>query len=645
VSIAAAGDFPTLNQNTTGSAAKWTTARNIAGNSVDGSANATFANKFLVQGTTDAGLTGAQFLGALSTGILKNTTSTGVVSIAAAGDFPTLNQNTTGSAAKLTTTRAIYGNNFDGSAALTQVIASTYGGTGNGFLKVSGPASSEKTMTVPNANFTVARTDAAQTFTGTQTFSTITSTSVANLPASTYITQLPEQYVPDTLLVWHDGRIYFTTVANLKTVIDSTTGSVPFTKGDYYVATTGSDSNPGTYDEPFLTIQHAVGLLSAGDTLYVRGGTYAPTSTSGNGSYSAVYISSLTGTALNPICIFAYPGEEPIISGTNMTGTGQRNGIQVAYCSYVHLRGITVRGVHEYTTSSPNNPAEGWYGESNEHITMEQCVSTQNGNGFRFDNDCDYIYYTNCDSYDNWDYFGWYSSGGAGGYADGFRCNIAAAMHQYFSGCRAWSNSDDGWDHMAGGGYTEITNCWAFSNGASISGTSGDGDGFKLGFTTRGTESGFQRSVYNCVSAFNGAIAFDESMDEGTAMLMRLYNCTAYSNTNDAGFRFAQPDGTSATTLRNNLAYLNGPTDNRNYEGRARNTEDHNTWDGGVTVTNADFSSIDVSELAAARKTDGSLPDVTFLHLVTGSDLIDKGVDVGISYLGTAPDLGAFEKQ
>ena len=44
--------------------------------------------------------------------------------------FPTLNQNTTGSAATLTTPRAIYGNSFDGSAALTQAITGTYGGTG-----------------------------------------------------------------------------------------------------------------------------------------------------------------------------------------------------------------------------------------------------------------------------------------------------------------------------------------------------------------------------------------------------------------------------------------------------------------------------------------------------------------------------------
>lgn len=108
--------FPTLNQSTTGSAAKWTTARNLAGNAVDGSANVAFSNAFVVQGTADTGLSGAQFLGALATGIVKNTTTTGVLSIAVAGDFPTLNQNTTGSAAKWTTARNLAGNSVDGSA-------------------------------------------------------------------------------------------------------------------------------------------------------------------------------------------------------------------------------------------------------------------------------------------------------------------------------------------------------------------------------------------------------------------------------------------------------------------------------------------------------------------------------------------------
>ena len=100
---------------------------------------------------------------ALATGIIKSTTTTGALSIAVAADFPTLNQNTTGSAATLTTPRAIYGNNFDGSAALTQIIASTYGGTGNGFTKFSGATTAEKTYSLPDATTTILTTNAAVT--------------------------------------------------------------------------------------------------------------------------------------------------------------------------------------------------------------------------------------------------------------------------------------------------------------------------------------------------------------------------------------------------------------------------------------------------------------------------------------------------
>lgn len=78
-------------------------------------------------------------------------TGTTTVSGANTGDQTTVSGNA-GTATTLATTRAIYGNNFDGSAALTQIIASTYGGTGNGFTKFSGAASSEKTFTLPNAS-------------------------------------------------------------------------------------------------------------------------------------------------------------------------------------------------------------------------------------------------------------------------------------------------------------------------------------------------------------------------------------------------------------------------------------------------------------------------------------------------------------
>jgi len=58
-------------------------------------------------------------LGSLATGILKNTTVTGAPSIAVAGDFPTLNQNTTGNAATATTAGNVSG-----------IVAAANGGTG-----------------------------------------------------------------------------------------------------------------------------------------------------------------------------------------------------------------------------------------------------------------------------------------------------------------------------------------------------------------------------------------------------------------------------------------------------------------------------------------------------------------------------------
>jgi hypothetical protein len=51
--------------------------------------------------TANASLPNAQVLGSLSTGVLKVTTATGVLSIAVAGDFPTLNQSTTGTSGGL----------------------------------------------------------------------------------------------------------------------------------------------------------------------------------------------------------------------------------------------------------------------------------------------------------------------------------------------------------------------------------------------------------------------------------------------------------------------------------------------------------------------------------------------------------------
>src|SRR5207249_1682927 len=74
-----------------------------------------------------------------------------------------------------------------------------------------------------------------------------------------------------------------------------------------------------------------------------------------------------------------------------------------------------------------------------------------------------------------------------------------------------------------------------------------------------------------------------------------------------------------------------------------------NSFTLSVSISNADFASVttDTTQLAQfltqPRKANGDLPDITLLHLVNGSDLVDKGVDIGFAFSGSAPDLGAFE--
>ena len=60
-----------------------------------------------------------------------------------------------------------------------------------------------------------------------------------------------------------------------------------------------------------------------------------------------------------------------------------------------------------------------------------------------------------------------------------------------------------------------------------------------------------------------------------------------------------------------------------------------------MTVTGQDLSTI--AGMLGPRQSDGSLPDLDFLKLRENSQMIDKGVDVGLPYMGNAPDLGAYE--
>jgi uncharacterized protein (TIGR03437 family) len=76
---------------------------------------------------------------------------------------------------------------------------------------------------------------------------------------------------------------------------------------DYYVSPIGNDSDPGTIDRPFQTIQKAASTMVAGDTTHVRAGTYRET-----------VIPARSGTATAPITFLPYNGETVTISGADV---------------------------------------------------------------------------------------------------------------------------------------------------------------------------------------------------------------------------------------------------------------------------------------------------------------------------------------
>ena len=75
----------------------------------------------------------------------------------------------------------------------------------------------------------------------------------------------------------------------------------------YYVATNGTDGGQGTFAQPWRTIQYAAGVLTNGDTLLVRGGTY---------TNAARIIPANSGSAGNYITYTRFSNETVVIDGT-----------------------------------------------------------------------------------------------------------------------------------------------------------------------------------------------------------------------------------------------------------------------------------------------------------------------------------------
>ena len=109
---------------------------------------------------------------------------------------------------------------------------------------------------------------------------------------------------------------------------------------DYYVSPTGSDSAAGTMAAPWATLQKGASTAVAGDTVWIRGGTYAITTPATSG---AGINFTKSGTSSANINYFAYQGEHPKFDFTNLviSTTGYTMGFTVSG-SYLHFKGLEI---------------------------------------------------------------------------------------------------------------------------------------------------------------------------------------------------------------------------------------------------------------------------------------------------------------
>jgi hypothetical protein len=386
----------------------------------------------------------------------------------------------------------------------------------------------------------------------------------------------------------------------------------------YYVSPTGNDLNVG-YDinAPFKTMKKALGKSDMTEIL-VRGGVHGYTGD------STVSINKV-GTAPGAYTIRNFPGERPLFDCSGLNAGKKGFSVTGRYWHIIGLDIMKARDNGMYITGADN--------------IIEFCTFFENeDSGLQLSAGATNNKIINCDSY--------YNKDATSENADGFACKLDVGTGNSFKGCRAWQNSDDGWD-----GYlrpsdnisTTLDSCWSFRNGylktGATSGANGDGNGFKMGGSDA-TDLSHNMTLTHCVAFYNRKRGFDQNNNRGS---MTLYNNTSFANASgNYIMNSIALDAGSVMTVKNCIALTaSGTAGSNGFVSGA--ILQNNSWQSPVSTSLADFISIDTVGARGPRKPDGSLPDINFMHLVEGSDLIDGGQDVGLTFSGTAPDLGAFE--
>lgn len=414
----------------------------------------------------------------------------------------------------------------------------------------------------------------------------------------------------------------------------------------YFMSPSGDDTASGSIEAPWQSIARAQQTLRAGDRLYIRGGKYVITAgqntcASVTDTVNAINL-KVSGTASNPIQYFAYTGETPVFDFSQMKDNCRIKGFNVV-ADWIYMKGLEITGVPQ--NNSANHESWGVWIKGSHNVFEQLNIHHIMGAGLLLQ-DGAYNLILNTDSHHNYDPL---TSNGAGQSGDGFGAHISAGNPgNVFRGCRAWWNSDDGFDLINAYSPVTIENSWAWLQGylpgTTTAVAAGNGNGFKAGGYGGGyVANAAKHIVRQSVAFLNKSSGFYANHHP---VANDFFNNTSYKNHPDFNMLGVDASGAAVNlgNLRNNIAYLvtSGNLPLLNITGT---NSKYNTWDLGLTVKDADFTSLATTGWDAARQADGSLPVVSSLHLAAGSQLINKGSDVGLSYLGTAPDLGAFEKQ
>lgn len=395
-------------------------------------------------------------------------------------------------------------------------------------------------------------------------------------------------------------------------------GAGPLHAATWYVAPNGNDAASGAIDAPWRSAARAQGAAQPGDTVYFRGGLYAFTQATTGCANRRATVSAIvfdkSGSEGKPIRYWAYPGEHPVFDFSRMVDDCRVKGIEVA-ADWLHLKGLEVTGAPQQPQNRLNHESWGVWIKGSHNVFELLDLHHNMGPGL-FIKDGAWNLVLNSDSHHNYDP---YTSNGAGQSADGFGAHVGPNQPgNVFRGCRAWANTDDGFDLINAYSQVAIESSWAWGHGY-LPGThtplaAGNGNGIKAGgYGGKYVADGVKHTVRNSVAFDNKVAGFYANHHP---LALDFFNNIAFGNGVEFNMRGIAADGSTVYlgTLRHNLAL--GSTPKLLVAGA---DSAFNSWDPERAAPEVDLRALMAAGWDGPRQPDGSLPAAPIARLQTAA--------------------------